>query len=743
MLCFAGFAGAFRAHAGISACSVSVSPQSLVTNVSGTLNFSVTNGDGALEAKWVKISAPSENFEINSGNASGWPADVQSPTEIVFRNGTLAAGSNANFGVSVQTGLKSAVAASWNVRISDQQNGADAVGCSGDTNVAIIGADSDTTPPVISNGSVTDITDTGATIKWETDELATSVVEYGITSGYGEKKEDPIFKKTHSVNLSGLLPDTTYHYRLRSVDAAGNAGQSSDNTFTTAKATATPTPTPVPTSPPDTESSSGSESHSEAAVSNTPKPTVKPKPKPTSLPSAVPVFVAPSDRTAPRVSLNTDFSITYENAPQISGRATDAGGVVGVEYSVDGGLNWLPAGGAKGNVVDFSFTPRLIAEDSYQIVVRARDTSGNAGLAKAKLVIDRLPPLTGPALVSFGPQVLAADSFGVLSIMAGVDLRVTVSATGGPDTIDLTAENGGESQLFSLVKNPQSGLWSGKMSFAKAGNYRVIAKAEDGAKRITEREILVFSVLERATIRDNKGGAVGGAEIGVYVLDAISNRFVLWDGEPFDLANPVLASEAGEFSLTLPAGDYYLAVKKKGQFSGRTPIFHNDGVRSVSANLTVARNRILGVFWPVAVKMKFNDVGRAETEKNALIDKEVPLAGLIGASGGKPTVLSFVSTWMPDTAEQLKNLDSSREGADFASTAVLVQAAGPETQIFKNRGGYAMSFFADVLGETIAPFGLRTLPATYFIDAKGIVRAARTGVLTKEEIKKAVTGLEK
>jgi hypothetical protein len=44
---------------------------------------------------------------------------------------------------------------------------------------------------------------------------------------------NPILSTSHSVTLSGLTPNTLYHYRTRSRDAAGNLAMSGDSTFTT------------------------------------------------------------------------------------------------------------------------------------------------------------------------------------------------------------------------------------------------------------------------------------------------------------------------------------------------------------------------------------------------------------------------------------------------------------------------------------------------------------------------------
>jgi hypothetical protein len=92
----------------------------------------------------------------------------------------------------------------------------------------------DTTPPVLSNVTVSNLTGTSATVSWQSDEGSTSQVEYGTTPGYGQTTVlDPTLATTHTVPLSGLLPGVEYHYRVVSADAVGNVETSDDATFTT------------------------------------------------------------------------------------------------------------------------------------------------------------------------------------------------------------------------------------------------------------------------------------------------------------------------------------------------------------------------------------------------------------------------------------------------------------------------------------------------------------------------------
>jgi fibronectin type 3 domain-containing protein len=93
----------------------------------------------------------------------------------------------------------------------------------------------DNVPPAISEVREENITSEGASIRWSTDEASDSMIEYGLTTGYGSATPlDAAMVTDHAVTLGGLSPASLYHYRVISADASGNRAVSADRTFSTA-----------------------------------------------------------------------------------------------------------------------------------------------------------------------------------------------------------------------------------------------------------------------------------------------------------------------------------------------------------------------------------------------------------------------------------------------------------------------------------------------------------------------------
>jgi len=123
--------------------------------------------------------------------------------------------------------------------------------------------------PVISAVSVGSILTTGGIVTWTTDVPATSQVEYGTTTAYGNQTTlDVNLLTSHTVVLTGLTTNTLYHYRVHSKNSSGVESISGDFAFQTSSVVDTTPPTISITAPANGATVSGTVSVTANASDN-------------------------------------------------------------------------------------------------------------------------------------------------------------------------------------------------------------------------------------------------------------------------------------------------------------------------------------------------------------------------------------------------------------------------------------------------------------------------------------------
>ncbi len=199
-------------------------------------NFTTSNAKEDLTAPVV--SSVSSGSITQTGATIAWTTDENS-TSLVDYGATTQLGSLAGqAGDSVTSHSVAITGLSANTLYYYQVKSTDSAGNTTTDNNGgayyTFTATADSTAPTISNVTTAVISDTSVSIVWDTNELSTSQIEYGATDSYGsETTLDSTLTIQHSVKLSGLTANTSYHYRVKSKDAANNTATSSDYNFTT------------------------------------------------------------------------------------------------------------------------------------------------------------------------------------------------------------------------------------------------------------------------------------------------------------------------------------------------------------------------------------------------------------------------------------------------------------------------------------------------------------------------------
>jgi hypothetical protein len=109
----------------------------------------------------------------------------------------------------------------------------------------------DRTAPSVMDVSIVK-TDTTATITWKTTEASWTWLLWGATASYGQEVKTEAFVTSHSVPLTGLTPNTTYYFQIKTKDAAGNTLYGNGLSFKTSAQGST---TPVTVTPAGQQSS--------------------------------------------------------------------------------------------------------------------------------------------------------------------------------------------------------------------------------------------------------------------------------------------------------------------------------------------------------------------------------------------------------------------------------------------------------------------------------------------------------
>lgn len=734
-LCFVSFSSLVprEANASINSCSVSMSPHSVDQSTVTDFQFQITNTDSS-SINWVRITRPSSSYTILSNESPGWSASTSE--EFAYQSdGSLDPGQTMNITVTAQAGVLQTSPESWIVEVTDSP-GINLFQCSGDTTTSTSGQTGDLTPPNIYNISVSNIKRNSVTINWGTSEPATSEVRYGLDEFYGLTSGiNGTPKTSHAVTLNNLDPGQPYHFQVSSKDSANNEANSGDSTFVTALVD------PIETVSPDSLY-------------------VAPKAK-------IPIKAVPTEKIPPTITINTVMDKPFKQAPIISGRVNDNEAVAGIEYSTDGGKNWLLVDQEQGlgtKLSTYSFKPINLDDGNYRVIVRAVDTSGNVGVSDVKtLIIDRLPPLVGGSVVSSGPQIFQPNENGVIFSLAGVDQKITFSSVGGAENITINAKKvagKSEQKTFTLTKQSDTGLWTGLLSFKESGGYTLHADSIDGANNKTSKVVGTVQVLQPGRILSSKNKVLPEAKVTLYYLEPTTNLWAVWDGASYDQKNPQVTNSKGEYSLYVPPGKYYLKADAKNH---RTLISNVFEVKKQSMpilselNMKEARNFNIGrytvhvpPFSNDTVELKLPQLSSSQPIlAKQLIDRTMPdfsLKNLKGATvrpidyNGKPTLIVFISSWSPPSREQLSGLANLQKNEDINVVPIVSQEGSGKINSILKIAGLSLEMLTDQDSSAVGSFKVQALPTHYFIDRRGVVKKVMVGVLSEDKILETLSG---
>jgi alpha-tubulin suppressor-like RCC1 family protein len=203
-------------------------------------NYTFTTGS-APDVGGPSISSVATSSITTSTAIVTWVTDEDSDSIVDYGTsvsyGSVAANtsdSTTTHAVSL-TGLSSGT--TYYFKVSSKDSSANITEDDNSSSGYTFTTDADSTAPVISGMSAINVSDTKATIAWDTDELSDSRIDYGTSNSYGNVSTSSTSTYQHSITLTGLSRETTYYFKVTSADSADNSVVSDNSgdghTFTT------------------------------------------------------------------------------------------------------------------------------------------------------------------------------------------------------------------------------------------------------------------------------------------------------------------------------------------------------------------------------------------------------------------------------------------------------------------------------------------------------------------------------
>lgn len=104
---------------------------------------------------------------------------------------------------------------------------------------------------------------------------------------------------------------------------------------------------------------------------------------------------------------------------------------------------------------------------------------------------------------------------------------------------------------------------------------------------------------------------------------------------------------------------------------------------------------------------------------------------------GKVVFINFWASWCPPCRAEMPEIEAVyQEYKDKGVVFISVNIQEDESIVreFVQKGGYSWTFVIDTTGEVTKNYRVVTIPANFFLDKEGIIRAVKIGAVTKREI---------
>jgi len=111
---------------------------------------------------------------------------------------------------------------------------------------------------------------------------------------------------------------------------------------------------------------------------------------------------------------------------------------------------------------------------------------------------------------------------------------------------------------------------------------------------------------------------------------------------------------------------------------------------------------------------------------------------------GRPVVLNFWATWCPYCVDEMPAFDRvhGELGGGVQFMMVNLQESVETGMQYVRGKGYGFPVYFDAQGDAAAAYGVRGIPATFFIDAEGNLASSRAGALDEAALRRGIDSIQ-
>jgi len=455
----------------------------------------------------------------------------------------------------------------------------------------------DQTAPVITAVSVVDITQSSARIAWTTNEVSTSLVDYGTTESYGLSRSNSALVTDHSVVLSALSAGKLYHFHVRSVDGSLNSSTSADGSFTTL----------VDLPPANVSGLTITASDKTLSLSWT-------NPSDSDLSgirvlecfSAIPT--GPNDVSCEQVQNSVGTSLArigltngttyyygvfaYDTAGQFASGAVGSGIPTDSEEDLPSDKP-KPIEDPKEDPTDGGgdddTKPGTEPEPTSSGTGPSETTSKPTALGAQMAMLER-SDLT--IAVGDGSIILSQDEKGTVDVLPATRVRFTVPEDELSDHVEtLQVSIGSDAYLMRLVdEQGGSALYSADVMTPNTPQLYGLDVTATYTNGTTESVSSLLNVMLLGIVFQNIDGEETPIEGVRVTLSSVNDgNQIVWDGSPYAQYNPVTTASNGTYGWYVLNGSYQVAASKQGYEAQTSGII---GVTNQMVNLRLAMSEL-------------------------------------------------------------------------------------------------------------------------------------------------------